>query len=211
MPHEPSRRATAFVGQRQLASGALIDVALKVKAAEEDDGDAVLVFDDATGTVVDLDLRGSPADIAARLEAASAPATVDSPATAAKATRRPRADGASRGRGRPKLGVVAREVTLLPRHWDWLADQPGGASQVLRRLVEEARKADGGERRAREAAYRFLTAVAGDLPGYEEAIRALFIASEEKFAARMAGWPADVRRHALKLAGYAAGADDDAA
>src|ERR1700739_3037247 len=42
--------------------------------------------------------------------------------------------------GRPKLGVVAREVTLLPRHWDWLATQPGGGSVALRKLVGEARR-----------------------------------------------------------------------
>jgi hypothetical protein len=104
--------------------------------------------------------------------------------------------------GRPKLGVVAREVTLLPRHWEWLADQPGGASVALRKLVEHARKANAGvdrRRRAQEAAYRFLSAMAGDEPGFEEATRALFAGRREDFEANMALWPEDVREHARKL------------
>lgn len=127
----------------------------------------VLTFDDTTGAVIDLDLRGSPAEILARLGPAEPP----------------------RGRGRPKLGVVAREVTLLPRPWDWLAAQRGGASPALRRLVEEAMRADGGRtdvRLAQEAAYRAMSALAGDLPGFEEAARALFAADRERFAAHAA-------------------------
>lgn len=145
----------------------------------------VLTFDDATGAVVDLDLRGSDAEVVARLGANENGAP------------------APRGRGRPRLGVVAREVTLLPRHWDWLAAQAGGASVVLRRLVEEARRADGGAteaKQARAAAYRFLSASAGDLPGFEEAARALFAGDREAFAARIASWPADVQTYAMRLA-----------
>jgi hypothetical protein len=99
--------------------------------------------------------------------------------------------------------VVAREVTLLPRHWEWLAAQPGGASVALRTRVEEARRggADADRRRAaRDAAYRFVSAVAGDLPGFEEAARALFADDREGFGARVAAWPEDVRDHALALA-----------
>lgn len=176
-----STACTAFAGTSLFARGALIDVALAIKAA----GDAVpiLVFDDASGRVIDLDLSGSTADIVVRLGAAPEPA---------------------RGRGRPKLGVVAREVTLLPRHWEWLGQQPGGASQALRRLIDAARKADGGATAAkasRERAYRFLHALAGDLPGYEEAIRALFAGDSAGLAARMADWPPAVRAYALHLAG----------
>lgn len=110
--------------------------------------------------------------------------------------RRPR-----RGRGRPKLGVVAREVTLLPRHWEWLAAQPGGASVALRKLVEEARRSQSGRaRQAQERAYHFMNAMAGDLPGFEEATRALFAGDREGFAERIAGWPTDVREHAAWLA-----------
>jgi hypothetical protein len=108
-----------------------------------------------------------------------------------------------RGPGRPKLGVTAREVTLLPRHWDWLASQPGGASVALRKLVENAlREAEGPDRvrRSREAAYRFMTAVAGDQPGYEEATRMLFAGDWVVFDAAIKAWPSDVRDYARRLA-----------
>jgi hypothetical protein len=108
-----------------------------------------------------------------------------------------------RGRGRPKLGVVAREVTLLPRHWEWLGTQPGGASVALRKLVEEARRTSGDRdrsRAARDAAYHFMSAMAGNLPGFEEASRALFADDRRRFAGLIAGWPDDVRDHTVKLA-----------
>jgi hypothetical protein len=194
-----SKPCTAFVGLQQLAAGSLADVALAIKFAEGDRPDAsILVFDDATGSVVDLDLRGTSADIVVRLTERG-----KREAMAARTQAASKTDAEPRGRGRPKLGVIAREVTLLPRHWEWLAAQPGGASQVLRRLVDEARRSDGGQtqaKAAREAAYRFLTALAGDLPGFEEAIRSLFAGREQDFAERMKAWPPDVRRHALKLA-----------
>ena len=177
-----SSDCTAFDGHRFLAAGARLDVAVAVKRAlEAGAAGPLLAFDDATGAVVDFDLSGSVADIAARL-----------------AEREPE----PRGRGRPKLGVVAREVTLLPRHWEWLAAQSGGASVALRRLVDEARQADGGATQARqavEAAYRFLHAIAGDFPGFEEASRALFARDREGFAQRIAEWPPDIVTHALRL------------
>ena len=188
---------TAFEGVRRLASGALKDVALAVKAATERDGGAsVLIFDDQTSRPIELDLRGSASDVLARLadqqdgEARQTEPASDEPA-------------ASRGRGRPKLGVVAREVTLLPRHWEWLNGQPGGASVALRKLVDAARGASEGKdrmRQAQEAAYRFMTAMAGDLPGYEEATRALYANDAARFDAMTAAWPVDVRDHARKLA-----------
>jgi uncharacterized protein len=116
------------------------------------------------------------------------------------------AEGDPRGPGRPRLGVVAREVTLLPRHWDWLSSQPGGASVALRKLVEQARFANQGRdrrRRAQEAAYRFLSAMAGNEPGFEEAIRALFASKRERFNQMVKPWPRDVRDHAKKLAAAA--------
>ena len=184
---------TAFDGPRLLARGALVDVALAVKAALAKRPTAsLLTFEDASGRVIDLDLRGTDADIVSRLA-------------------RPRGDGdeaaPARGRGRPKLGVVAREVTLLPRHWEWLATQPGGASQALRRLVDQARRSDGGRSRlraAQEAAYRFMSAMAGDLPGFEEASRALFAANRDRFAQHSAAWPDDVQAYARELAWPAA-------
>ena len=201
MSEDQMRTFTAFVGVRRLASGRLTDVALARKAQAAEEGDPILAFDDRTGAVIDLDLRGTEAEIVARFaelaDAGDATSTVES---------RPDPDGAPRSRGRPKLGVIAREVTLLPRHWEWLASQPGGASQALRRLVDEARRADGGQTRmkaAKEAAYRFLSALAGDLPGFEEAIRALFAGDAKGFASHMTAWPPNIRDHALKLAALA--------
>jgi hypothetical protein len=195
-----SKPCTAFVDTRCIASGALIDVALAVKEATARSPIAtILTFDDATGAVVDLDLRGTTAEIIARLtERGRASARSSEPG------RRPDSseDRPARERGRPKLGVVAREVTLLPRHWEWLALQRGGASQALRRLVDEARRGDGGRSQARaaqETAYRFLSAIAGDFPGFEEASRALFAGDRERFAQQTAAWPADIRSYAEKL------------
>jgi len=106
----------------------------------------------------------------------------------------------ARSRGRPSLGVSAREVTLLPRHWEWLATQPGGASAALRRLVEDARKRGRSRRECLDAAYRFLTVMAGDRAGYEEAIRALYAEDRASFDERAAGWPAAIRDHGCALA-----------
>lgn len=186
MSDSTSRPSTAFDGFRLVASGALIDVALTVKEVlAKESSAAVLTFDDATGKVIDLDLRGDRSDIAARLAAAE-PTNEEGP----------------RGRGRPKLGVVAREVTLLPRHWEWLAQQRGGASHALRRLIDEARRNDGGEstfRAAQERAYRFLSGLAGDLPGFEEATRALFAGDKARFMEYTSAWPDDVQAYALRL------------
>ncbi len=184
-----SASCTAFDGERRIASGPLPEVALKVKAAiEAGAAGPVLAFDDDTGRVIDIDIRGSAAEVVARLPLAGP--TVE-------------ASGAPRGRGRPKLGVVAREITLLPRHWDWLAAQPGGASVVLRKLVDEARRAGGDmdrRRKGQESAYRFRTAMAGDLSNYEEATRALFAGDRQRFDALVADWPRDIGEHAVKLA-----------
>lgn len=197
--------STAFQGHRRIAGGPLVEVALVVKAQAGVADTAVLVFDDDTGAVVDLDLRGSDAEIVSRLAERFPSVRPVEPATERRSTAEA-LDAGARGRGRPKLGVVAREVTLLPRQWEWLAAQRGGASQALRRLVDTARRADGDEsarRSRREAAYRFLSAMAGDLPGFEEASRALFADDPERFAREMANWPADVRFHAQRLAGFA--------
>lgn len=197
-----SRPCTAFEGHRQLARGALVDVALAVRAALAADPRAsILVFGDSTGGVIDLDLRGTTAEIVARLVQQ---ADLPQPAQAAEQDAdEEAASPAMRGRGRPRLGVVAREVTLLPRHWQWLAQQRGGASQTLRRLVDEARRADGGQthRRAnQERAYRFISAMAGNLPGYEESLRALFSGNRAGFEGHAASWPSDVRAYACNLA-----------
>lgn len=187
----------AFVGSRLLASGELGSVALAVKKrVDQGDSEPILVFDNRTSALIELDLRGTAADVTRRLEHT--------------AVQTPRADSACpaltdahRGPGRPRLGVVAREVTLLPRHWDWLACQPGGASVALRKLVEEARRSHGGkdcQRQAQEATYRFMVAIAGHEAGFEEATRALFAGDARRFAEQLQAWPPDVREHALKLA-----------
>ncbi len=177
----PGPAAIAFEGDRRIAAGDLREVARAAKATLDRHSDTtVLVFDSGTSAPIDLDFRGSINDVLARLPEVRPPAGP---------TRRRRPP---RGRGRPKLGVVAREVTLLPRHWEWLAQQRGGASVAIRRLVEQARR--GGDdrdrpRQAQEAAYRFMAAMAGNLPHYEEAIRALFAPTGpfRKIDRRMAG------------------------
>ncbi|MCW0211572.1 MAG: DUF2239 family protein [Achromobacter sp.] len=195
----PADPHTAFAGHRMLAAGALADVALAVKRAmAAGDDAAILVFDDLSGKQVDLDLSGDDASIAER-HRPRAEAAPPEPATGADA-----ADEAQpRGRGRPRLGVVAREVTLLPRHWDWLGAQPGGASVALRKLVEQARRDNEARDRRRdrqEAAYRFMSSMAGNLPGFEEATRALYAEDRERFARHVADWPQDVRGYVMGLA-----------
>jgi uncharacterized protein len=185
---------TAFVGSRRLASGLLADVALVVRKASKSTGaEPIIIFDDATGRPIDLDLRGTGQEVIARLQ----------PLTPNQETADEAPASEPRGRGRPKLGVVAREVTLLPRHWEWLGTQPGGASVALRKLVEQARRAGGEQdrrRTARDAAYHFMSAMAGDLPGFEEASRTLFADDHRRFGELIAAWPGDVRDHIVKLA-----------
>lgn len=192
---------TLFAGHRRLAEGDLVTVALAARAAlERGERAALLAFEDATAGQAELDLRGSAAEVKARHAARLAQPAAAAAGGAAPAGASP---GEPRGPGRPRLGVVSREVTLLPRHWEWLAAQPGGASVALRRLVEEARRLGGGRdrvRRAQEVAYRLMTSLAGDLPGYEEATRALFAGQGERFEALTAAWPHDVAAYARRLA-----------
>lgn len=192
MTTHPTPRYTAFDGHRILAAGPLADMALAVKRAMSTNSSQPLVFNDNTGQQTDLDLRGDDADIIAR----HAP-SIDVEADASEPP-----DAQPRGRGRPKLGVVPREVTLLPRHWDWLGSQPGGASVALRKLVEQARRdndVQDQQRQRQEAAYRFMSAMTGNLPGFEEATRALYASDRERFAQCIAAWPEDVRDYAVRL------------
>jgi hypothetical protein len=189
MPQHQAPAFTAFEGQRRLASGPLHEVALAVKRAEQRGSERIAIFSDATGRAIDLDLRGSNDEIVARLPATTDPVVLEA--------------APPRGRGRPKLGVVAREVTLLPRHWEWLTTQPGGASVSLRKLVEAARRANGDKdrsRAARDAAYHFMSAMAGNLPDFEEASRALFADERRRLASLIAAWPDDIRDHIVRLA-----------
>jgi hypothetical protein len=175
---------TAFVGSRRLASGPLDQVALAAKkAVDRGTRQPVLIYNDHTGRAIDIDARGSDAEILARLSQPPPPSL-------------------PRGRGRPKLGVVAREITLLPRHWQWLGSQPGGASVAIRKLVEAARRANqevDQRRQRQEAAYHFMSAMAGNLANFEEASRALFAGQRERFDELIKGWPTDIRDHTLKL------------
>jgi hypothetical protein len=172
---------SAFSGNRQIAAGALAEMLRATKAfVDQSDDSRVLIFEDQTGRQVDFDLSGSVSEVLAR--ALPAPERV--------------------GPGRPKLGVVSREVSLLPRHWEWLEEQPQGISAALRRLVDEAKKRNPGEQRAgrgREAINQFMTAMAGNLEHYEEATRALFAKDNARFALLIRDWPKDIRCHVLRM------------
>lgn len=179
---------TAFHGHRQICTGDVQDVASAAFDIQQTAQQPVLIFDDLTGRTIELDLRhGAPAAVADyRVRH-----PVHDPATARQ------------GRGRPRLGVVAREVTLLPRHWEWLADQPGGASAALRRLVDDARRAAAVPDRRREGQqtlYSAMFVLAGDLAGFEEAARALFANDAEGLESILATWPDDIAGYLDRLA-----------
>lgn len=209
MDHVPTlaTRCIAFQGSRRIAAGDLKTVATQLKPLI--DGPAppapVLLFDELTSNPIDVNWQGSLAEVLARWPQGSAQpgnngssAERHDPPDAAVST--------PRGPGRPRLGVVAREVTLLPRHWEWLSSQPGGASVALRKLVDEARKThDGADqlRQAREATYRFMSSLAGNEPGFEEATRALFAGDQAKFDDWIRAWPDDIRDHARRLSAAA--------
>ncbi|GLS14050.1 hypothetical protein GCM10007935_14800 [Hydrogenophaga electricum] len=182
-PAEPWPTCSAFLGPRRVAQGRYADVARALADLPASD-ERLLVFDDGTGAQVD---HPWPAGTGEPEDAAADGAAPDSGASV----------------GRPRLGVVAREVTLLPRHWAWLAQQRGGASATLRRLVDEARRSQvqaDAQRLARERAYRFMSAMTADWPGFEEACRALFAGDGAGFHRQTTGWPADVKGHLAWLA-----------
>jgi uncharacterized protein len=185
----------AFKGSRCIASGSLPEVARKVKETLGDIPQGlVLIFDDSTSEPIELDFRGTVKDVLRRLEQETA-----------RLPSNPEDDN-QRGPGRPKLGVVSREISLLPRHWEWLNAQPGGASVALRKLVEEARRINRDRdtvRNAQEVSYRFMSAMAGNMPGFEEATRALFSGNSERFNDLITSWPVDIRDHARKLSAAA--------
>lgn len=200
-----ARRCVLFHGDAIVAAGDVGAVAVAAKDfIDASDALPTLCFDEVTSEPIDLDLHGSREEVVTRY--AHTTANTPSTASAPNALQLP-PEGATetntRGPGRPKLGVVAREVTLLPRHWGWLATQPGGASVALRRLVEDARRrsaASDARRLARESTYRFMVAMAGDRAGFEEATRALYAAQADRFGEMVREWPNDVRDHVLRLA-----------
>ena len=177
---------STFNPQGCIARGSLREAALAAHAHLHQAG--VVIFDETTFNVVDVDLSGSAEEVSRRVE--SYPQNTTTP---------------TRGRGRPNLGVVGREVTLLPRHWEWLAQQPGGASVTLRKLVSAARKdpqqqQQFAQHQAQQKAYRFCQVMAGDLIGYEEALRALYAQDIEGFKANAQAWPQDIANTAIALA-----------
>lgn len=190
---------TAFAEQQQIASGSLSGIALALKTLYDQQRiyqGQFHVFADDSGAVIDLDLHGSAADLQARYPISGMPDKDEEKSESMLAQ--------VKARGRPKLGVVSKEVTLLPRHWQWLAAQPGGASVALRKLIDEARKIQGDTGQARELqerSYKVMAALAADLPGYESAIRALFAHDREQFLAAMEKWPEDYQVYFQRLAG----------
>lgn len=181
------RHCTAFQKHKRVARGTVLEVASAVKKYLEKKSDGeVLIFDDLSSAPVEIDLRGSAREVVKRLQEAA-----------------DKANTKVSGPGRPKLGVVSREISLLPRHWEWLSLQPSGASATLRRLVEETQKKNLPQdqmRQAQTATYKFMHAVAGDLPHYEEALRALFASDKKAFTKCIATWPKDIVAHIEKLA-----------
>jgi hypothetical protein len=179
---------TAFEGFQMLVQGRLDEVALKVKRRLKDDSTAqILIFSDSTGKEMDLDLSGSEKEVISRLRVFISANEATAP---------------SAGPGRPKLGVVAREVSLLPRHWEWLSTQSGGASVTLRRLVDEARKKSLSKesiKQSQERAYKLMSALAGNLPNYEEALRALYRRDDQGFQSLIEKWPADLKAYLVRL------------
>jgi hypothetical protein len=180
---ESTQQLAAFDGHRLIASGSIGDVLATTKRHQHGSNTSIQFFSAESGRQVDFDLRGSLDEVLERAGLTHAPQRT--------------------GPGRPKLGVVSREVSLLPRHWEWLEEQPSGISATLRRLVDEARRHETAEQRARrrqDAAYRFMSAIAGDLPHFEEAARALYANDHTRMAHLMAHWPRDVREYALRMA-----------
>ncbi len=185
----------AFAGGVALVAGDLYSVATKVKR-DSATLQSILVFETDSGRQVDLDISGSDEDLRHRYSESISPES-DTPPTNVMADEAP-----VRRRGRPKLGVVGREVTLLPRHWQWLDTQSGGASAALRRLVEQAKKENSVRdaiRQAQDSTHRFMTAIAGDQVGFEEVARSLFAGDRDGFTRHMKAWPADVRSCAMHL------------
>jgi hypothetical protein len=184
----PSPSCTAFSHESRVASGSYVAVAISLKEHLRNNAEAsALIFDDNSGKQIDFDLRGTDQEIEDRIRKQFSLAK----------------DGVPRPVGRPRLGVVSREITLMPHHWEWLAEQPGGASVVLRRLVEDARRTGPGEkalrRKVHERTYHFMSAMAGNLANFEEASRALFADNVGALKRLIADWPSDVRKHVIHL------------
>ena len=175
----------AFYGNQQVAVGELTDmltkttIFLKEKQTTGTDTEPLLIFNEQNGSQIDFDFRGSLEEILER---------------ALPKQKKRRA-------GRPKLGVISREITLLPRHWEWLESQTKSASASLRLLVEEAMKREGGEAKIKKniaVTDRIMMVMAGNLTYFEEASRALNARNVERFEECVSTWPDDIKIYLLK-------------
>lgn len=186
---ETQNTYTAFDGAQLFGHGLLSEIVLKIKKQlGKSENSSILIFSDTTGKIIDFNFQGTQADVLKRLDVFVSDKTS--------------LDNIS-GPGRPKLGVISREISLLPAHWEWLATQPGGSSAVLRKLVDEAKKKSSGTisiKQVQERVYRFATAMAGDFPGFEEVQRSLYRKDEEQFLKHMENWPIDIRNYIKDLA-----------
>lgn len=179
---------TAFLKDKLVISGPLSEVVLNIKNNKLAESEGMLIFSNDTGKTMDFNFQGTKQDILKRLEVFVSNEEEDSTTVA--------------GPGRPKLGVISREVSLLPRHWEWLANQPGGASATLRLLVEEAKKKSQSAptmKQVQERVYKVMSVLAGDLPGYEEALRALYKKDTATFFSYIEQWPRDIQRYLKSL------------
>ncbi|CAN5320748.1 DUF2239 family protein [soil metagenome] len=206
MTIERNSLCTSFAGSRMIATGNLLEVAVQTKRSlDAGEKETILIFDDETSNQIEIDFRGQVEALKNRLnqQSTTAQPLINEIGDSTDSTNNSdRIESSARGRGRPKLGVVAREVTLLPRHWEWLNQQPGGASVALRKLVEDAKRANvyKDERRAaQDSTYRFISAMAGNQAGFEEATRALFAADSSRFFQKIESWPPDITAHVKKI------------
>ena len=171
---------TSCIGQ-----GELTDVALAAHRFLRTHPDqSALILQDSTCQIIDLDLSGDEALL--ERKANHYPIRSQAPVPDSK-------------------DPITGEITLLPRHWQWLAEQGGNASATLRRLIDEARrdpkqKADNECRRRQQLTYRFCQALCGDFQGYEDALRALYAADKDSFKTHISTWPADFALRAEALA-----------
>lgn len=176
---------TAFEEFKIVSQGTLDDVAISVKHRLKEQGSSnILIFSDSTGRQIDLDLSGTDKQVLDRLKVF----TTSSVQTQS-------------GAGRPKLGVLPREISLLPSHWEWLLNQEGGSSAVIRNLIDEKMKTQliHKNKIAQERTYKFLSAHAGNLPSFEDAVRFLYRKDKKKFMDQISGWPKDVLKYTLSL------------
>lgn len=177
---------TAFDGSKIISQGTLAHIALSLKQKTREQKTAtLLVFSDLTGRQIDIDLSGTDKQVLDRLKVYS-----------------PQELQANTGAGRPKLGVMPREISLLPNHWEWLLNQDGGSSAVIRNLIDEKMKSRSKDKvkSAQETTYKFLSAIAGDLPNFEEAIRFLYRKDKKKFSELISSWPKDIIKYSMMLA-----------